>query len=135
MKNKFKKLIERPKKEKSISWWKKKVWIVFSKWLRQKYANSNGIVKCYTCDKSKHWTELQAGHALGGRKNSILFCEKAVRPQCVACNIFLRGNYAEFHARLQRELGVGILEELIALDKTTKQFTVGELKILFDKYK
>lgn len=131
--NKFTKLIKRPK-EKSVSFWKKKVWKVFSLWLRTKYSNDSGMVRCYTCDKMKNWKEMQAGHALGGRRNSILFCERAVRPQCVGCNIFLRGNYAEFHSRLQKELGVGILDELIALDKVTKQYTVKELKSLYEKY-
>ena len=114
---------------------KKKAWKAFSEYIRRKYATKSGYVRCYTCDKKMHWKEAQAGHAVAGRGNSILFCEDAVRVQCQRCNIWLGGNYTPFHIKLQKELGNDILEKLYALSKKPRPFTVGELEEIYLLYK
>lgn len=121
-------------KEKSVNYWKKKAWQSFSIYIRTKYADHQGFASCYTCGARKHWKELQAGHGTDGRGNSVLFWEKIVRPQCAPCNIWKRGNYTEFHARLVKEYGPKILPEIIKRKKQTKQFTIEELKGLIKKY-
>lgn len=122
-------------KKDSLSTLKKKVWALFSKYIRLRYADWDGIVQCYTCPKKKHWKQMQAGHGFGGRSNSILFEEKIVRPQCYGCNIMMKGNYDIFHAKLEKEYGFGILQEFIEIKRQTKQFTGEELKNLAKHYK
>jgi hypothetical protein len=90
-------------KAKSLTWWKNKCWDLFSVWIRTKDADENGYVKCYTCETVKHWKEMQAGHAIGGRHNAVLLDEEIVKTQCLRCNVFLRGNYGEFALRLIME--------------------------------
>jgi hypothetical protein len=121
------------KKVKKIT--KQKVWEVFSKYIRLKYADKNGYVICYTCGRKMRWQESDAGHGASGRGNAILFNEKFVRPQCIRCNIFLKGNYDVFHAKLIKEYGPGILDEINKLKKTIKKFTQSELKELYEHYK
>ena len=121
-------------KEKSVSWWKAKVWKAFSEYIRQKYSDKDGNVLCYTCGRKGTWRQMQCGHAIGGRHNAILFCEEAVRVQCVGCNVFLRGNYAKFHANLEAEMGFGILQKLLEIDKQTVSYSVNDLKSLLNKY-
>ena len=65
---------------------KKKAWAEFSKYIRLRSADSNGMVKCVTCpddEPKKHWKEMQAGHFVGGRGNAVLFDEEIVYPQCL----------------------------------------------------
>jgi len=114
---------------------KKKVWKIFSQYIRQKYADKNGYVNCYTCGVKKHWKEQQCGHGLGGRGNSILFDEELVRVQCPQCNIFKGGNYDVFHAKLIEENGLKWFNDKLKLKHTTKQFTRKELEMLYEKYK
>ena len=120
------------KKLKKIT--KQKVWTVFSEYIRLKYADKKGNVTCYTCGVVKNWKEMQAGHGFSGRGNSILFDERIVRPQCKRCNIFLRGNYDIFHAKLVKEYGSDILDEINKLKKTNKKFTQSELRRFYEYY-
>lgn len=121
-------------KKDSLSTLKKKVWALFSKFIRLKYAK-NGMVECYTCGIVKHWKQMQAGHGFGGRSNSILFESKIVRPQCYGCNIMMKGNYDIFHAKLETEYGFGILQEFVKIKQQTRHFTAQELKDLAAEYK
>jgi len=122
------------KKPLTIPKLKAKVWKVFSKYIRQKYAK-RGMVRCYTCGVVKPIKEMQCGHGLGGRGNSILFDEEIVRPQCVSCNIFRGGNYDIFHAKLIKENGVEWFQKKVKQKQETKQFTRKELEELYEKYK
>ena len=113
---------------------KKKAWKLLSKLIRLQYSKS-GCVKCYTCGKLMEVREAQAGHGLSGRGNSILFDREIIRPQCVSCNIFKRGNYDVFHAKLIKENSVKWYEEKLKQKRQTKQFTRQELHKLIDGYK
>lgn len=54
---------------------------------------------------------MQSGHAIGGRSNAVLFDEEIIRVQCVHCNIFMRGQYPVFTAKLIRENGLEWFEK------------------------
>lgn len=122
-------------KQPSINSLKKKAWKLCSEYVRRSNADKDGTVSCYTCGVKKHWKEIQAGHAIPGRHNAILFYLKAIKPQCIGCNLFKSGNYTKFHIRLEKEYGFGILQELENVDKENHKFTVAELleKIEFFK--
>ena len=80
-KTEFKKLsarVENVRKEK-VS--KQMVWDYFSIYIRLRYANKKGVAKCYTCGKVLAIKALQAGHAIMGRSNAVLFDEEIVKPQ------------------------------------------------------
>ena len=68
--------------KKSLSKIKKKVWQEFSKYIRLRDSDSNGNCSCITCGVVKPYKEMQAGHLLDGRTNSILFDEEIVYSQC-----------------------------------------------------
>lgn len=123
------------KKEKSVSWWKKKAWECFSLKYRLEHTNQAGYGKCYTCDAILFYKKAQAGHAVGGRSNAILFYEPAIRLQCPQCNIFKHGNYGIFHERLEKECGFGILQELLKVSRQIVQYRIPELKLKVEEYK
>lgn len=101
---------KQPKKRKSqsLSSLKKKLDKVFSKYIRQKYADKNGMVKCYTCSTVKHWKEIQNGHWIPRNNLATRFSEDNCRPQCVACNLFQKGMPDVFAVNLIQE-GVDIV--------------------------
>jgi hypothetical protein len=85
---------------------------VFSKYIRQKYAQ-NGLVKCYTCTTTKSVEEMQNGHWIPRNNLATRFSEENCRPQCVACNMFQKGKPDVFAVNLLQE-GV----DIVALQKT-----------------
>ena len=92
---------------------KRRAWKALSEWIRQSHADSNGMLRCYTCGHPMHWKESQAGHgipkALG---NAIYWCEDLIRPQCYRCNINLGGWGEKFIENLTKELGESRVTEL-----------------------
>jgi hypothetical protein len=110
------------KKKPTLKSLKKRAWKLLSEYVRRKEADAGGFVGCYTCGAPIHWKlEAQAGHAIGGRNNAVLLDVEILRPQCVACNVFRRGNYPIFAAKLIRENGLEWFEEkLIAARRAVK---------------
>lgn len=70
---------------------KEKAWKLCSEYIRRKYADFNGFVKCCTCPTTKHWKEMQAGHYVDGHNNTVMFDEMLTHPQCIKCNLKLPG--------------------------------------------
>lgn len=122
-------------KKLSVAKLKKKVWSEFSKYIRNKYA-VNGKVMCVTCGVWKDINEMQAGHFISGRRNSVLFDERNVHPQCYACNICKHGNTVNYFRFMQHKYGDEVIEELRNRDNSeNKQFAVYELEEMLNKYK
>jgi len=119
---------------KSVKSLKAKAWKLFSEYIRRSYADRNGYVSCYTCGTKAHWKQLQAGHAIGGRRNAVLFDEELVRPQCVACNVFLRGNYPVYVAKLIGENGLEWFNRKLAGSRKAVKISKPDLQELIAKY-
>jgi len=123
------------KTTKSISKLKKEAWDAFSRMIRMKYADNNGYIGCVTCGVGKHWKESQAGHFLDGRRNSVLFDDRNVHPQCVKCNMYMSGNKVKYYEFMRKKYGQETIDELQYLDKIDKKFTRDELIDMTNKYK
>lgn len=126
---------KRRRKKGPIQRLKDKCWAAFSIYIRMKHADPHtGLVKCVTCGVWKHWKEMQAGHFVPSRSNSILFDERGVYPQCYSCNVCRHGNTHEYIEFMKRTVGPEKAEEirldLIHLSKQTKSFTAEELEAL-----
>ena len=78
---------------------------IFSKYIRLKYADSNGICQCISCTSRKHWKEIQCGHYMSRRYFATRWSEDNCRPQCVACNIFNQGNIQAYRVSLIKQIG------------------------------
>lgn len=95
------------KKKPTLKSLKAKAWKLCSQWVRRKDADEGGFVSCYTCGAPIHAVlEAKAGHAIPGRHGSVLLDVDILRPQCVRCNVFMRGRYEVFAAKLIRENGI-----------------------------
>ena len=117
---------------KSKSALKNKAWKLFSEYIRRK---SGEYTACYTCGKVLHWKELQAGHLLDSRCNSILFEEEGVRVQCRGCNLFKSGNKEVYIPKFIDECGREKYDELVRLKHTSKKMSAGDYEELIEKYK
>jgi len=123
-------------KKPTLSSLKKKLWKLFSEYVRRKDADEGGTERCFTCGRLYHWRgELQCGHAIGGRHNAVLFDPDICRPQCRSCNIFLRGNYQVFITRLIKENGLEWWEKKLEDSKKVVKYTRSDLEELIELYK
>jgi hypothetical protein len=85
---------------------------LFSRYIRQSYADNEGQVKCFTCDKKLHWKDIQLGHYLPRANYFARFDFFANRPQCEGCNVYKNGNYNVFTERLKKENSVALFDVL-----------------------
>ena len=117
---------------------KKELDAVFSKFIRQHYADGvTGMVKCYTCSVYKHWKEIQNGHWIPRNILATRFSEDNCRPQCVACNMFQKGMPDVFAVNLLKE-GVDIVAlqqgryKILKLDRHWYQEKIDHYKTLIE---
>jgi hypothetical protein len=121
-------------KKKSLRAIKRAAWAVFSEYVRRKNADADGYTNCYTSGVRAHWKELQCGHAIGGRTNSVLFDESICRPQSVRENVFLRGNYPVFTTKLIKERGMDWWEEKLVNARKVVKHTRADLEEMISEY-
>ena len=111
------KKIKKIKKPKQVK--KSTVWKYFSLYIRTRdcIATTGTLNKCrcVTCDRIVDFSYLQAGHAIGGRNNSILYDEELVNGQCKLCNGYGGGKYAEYSSWFIKKYGIEKWDEKIAL--------------------
>src|SRR6185369_5708080 len=126
--------MQKKPKQKLKSWYVKKLDRVFSKNISKKKAKTFGMTRCYTCDKTAHWKDLQNGHYISRGHMATRWLEENCRVQCSGCNIFKRGNYTEYAYRLLKEIGREGLDALREKKKEIKQWSIQDLKTEIQKY-
>tara|TARA_R100000654_G_scaffold58405_1_gene85099 strand:- start:1118 stop:1513 length:396 start_codon:yes stop_codon:yes gene_type:complete len=115
----------------------KKLDAIFSEYIRRKYADKNGIVKCYTCNKKAYWKGegMQNGHFISRSSRILRWREDNCRPQCYACNCMRYGQAYIFGANLNKEFGFNKAEELLIESKKIIKQSDQDLLDLINIYK
>ena len=114
---------------------KEKAWKEFSRFIRLRDADNNGMVKCCTCDAAKHWKEMQAGHYPQGRGNAVLFDEEAVHGQCYGCNVCNHGRLDVYAIFMVKKYGQEILDEMVRRKNISITYFESDFKEIAQKYK
>lgn len=130
------KVSKKPKKVKKLSTskLKKKLDEIFSKYIRQKYADSEGYVRCITCGVKRITKEMQAGHFVSRSYLATRFDEQNVFPQCAGCNVFGGGRTVEFAKELSSRFGATITIDLYEKAQgITKNFPYAEKIAEYEK--
>jgi NAD-dependent dihydropyrimidine dehydrogenase PreA subunit len=109
---------------------KRHAWDAFSKYIRLR----DELKGCFTCIVNKPWKEMQAGHFLPGRHNSLLFDERNCHSQCYRCNVPLKGNMVEYYPKMLRLYGQEVIDELKVLDKQIVKLKVWQLIEIKEEY-
>lgn len=105
----------------SITSLKKKLWKLFSKFIRERDA-----YVCFTCGKHATGSGMHAGHFITGATcpKSLFFDETNVHAQCYHCNINLSGNWVLYEAHMVTKYGKPHVEKL----KHNRTLLMGEKK-------
>lgn len=108
--------------------------VVMSHYIRNKYANEKGIVKCFTCPKELHISEMTNGHYISRSHYGLRFLPENLRPQCYHCNSKHETDTEPFRQALEKE-NKGISEYLERLAREVYKPTKDELKQLLIEYR
>lgn len=76
---------------------------VFSRFIRLKYCDENGIVECFTSGVKMRWQEAQCGHFVPRANLATRWLEDNCRPQSEYQNCHLSGNLKVFREKLELE--------------------------------
>lgn len=128
-----KKATKKKEKKESITTLKKKLDLLFSIYIRQKYE-VNGLVECYTCGVQKPLKSMQNGHFWSRSHLSVRWDEDNCRPQCVGCNVYKSGNYIVYTTKLLKEIGQKNFDNLEKLKNISFKPTAGWLKNQIEFY-
>lgn len=120
-------------KRETISKHKKRAWVVFSRFVRER---DKGI--CISCGRYAEGRNYHAGHFIAGSicGVTLFFSEINVNGQCYHCNINLGGNGSLYALAMQRKHGMDIIEKLNKerLKNKGKQWTHEMLDKIIKKY-
>jgi len=133
-------------KKKNLSYYKKKLWELTSRYVRQRDRNEfqagegKGMdseqSKCVTCGIIRPWKELQAGHFVArAQGNATYFDLRNIHSQCYRCNINLGGNGAEYYPFMEGKYGKTVIDELRRLSNTTVKFTISDYQEMIEGLK
>lgn len=84
-----------------------------SLYIRQKYADSDGYVKCVSCGKVDNWQNMDCGHFVPkSRGASIRYVEENCHPECQGCNRFDEGHLINYTRYMIDMYGNDKIDEL-----------------------
>lgn len=94
----------------------KKAKEIFSRYVRKrdciKTTGSEDYGRCITCGEIKSYEELQCGHFISGRTNSLFFEENNSHAQCGCCNTSKGGNPEVYREKMIQKYGLEEVERL-----------------------
>lgn len=117
-------------KKKSISKLKKEADKWFSLYIRNR---DEGV--CFTCGHKGEIKQMQNGHYITRGNLALRYDELNCNTQCIACNIFKKGNMPAYALRLRSLHGPDILEELDRKSKLITKYSAYDYEQLIEKYK
>lgn len=95
----------------------------------QQVERKLGQCVCITCGRVMRWEgkHIHTGHFLASRRNSILFEETNVAPQCAHCNAYQGGMPQEYRHWMRMTIGPEEIERLERLKTESRSFGLEEL--------
>ena len=112
----------------------KKLDKIFSEYIRMRYADANGIVRCVTCGKPDHWKFMDCGHFIPRGNHSVRWDEINCAPQCKICNQLEGGRTEKFQDYLIEQYGAEAVEMLIGRGHSPLKLFDWEIQAMIEYY-
>jgi len=127
------------KKPVKISTLDRKLWKLFSVYIRKRDRTHGEYAPCISCGKMHLWKDLDAGHFINRRHKTVKYHEKNVSAQCRVCNRFEEGNQFAYSKGLIKKYGEGVIKELEVAKQSkvtiTKMWYLGMIQLIKEKLK
>lgn len=99
-------------KKVSLSSLDKKLWKIFSEYIRKRDRKEGEYCFCVSCGAARHWKGMDAGHFIPRQHQGVKYDERNVAAQCKPCNGFEGGAQYKYGLALRKMYGDGIIKEL-----------------------
>lgn len=106
---------------------------VYSRYLRLKAADKNGICQCYTCDAKIRWQDAQCSHFVSRAHLYLRWDSRNTVVACSNCNIGLQGNIPVYSRKLEL-LSPGLVQILQEESHIVYKPSISELKERISEY-
>lgn len=106
----------------------------FSRYIRLKYTNEKGKVRCYTGDTEMDWQTSQCGHFIPRAHMATRWLPENCRPQSQYENCVLSGNLDVFKERLEQEQP-GLPEWLLEQSREVCKWSREDLKFMLSDFR
>lgn len=103
---------------------------VFSIVVRQRYMDEAGFVRCKSCDRIYHWTQITCGHFRKRRHMRTRWHIKNAAPQCSVCN----GADKDISGFLDTTFGRGTSASMTELSHKAINYSDEHLKEMIRNY-
>lgn len=107
---------------------------VFSRYIRIRDADKNGLCSCVTCRSKLHWKNIQNWHFISRGNYKYRRSVKNCYPQCIPCNIYKSWNYIAYKLFMIWKHGQDIVEKM-QQNKELIKITTPDIKEMIKKYK
>ena len=107
----------------------------FSKYIRLRDANQNGLCKCVTCSTVKHWSDMDCGHFQSRRYTATRWDEKNAHAQCQACNNYGSGEQYIHGIEIDALYGAGTAQVLQDTARLIHKWTKDDVMAMARYYK
>jgi len=114
---------------------KRKLDDIFSKYIRLRDSNENGIFRCISCGKPVSWKNGDNGHFVNRQHMSLRYSEVNCNAQCRHCNRFDEGNNIGYQRGLIEKYGDEIINELEIAKYRSNSISDVEARIMINYYK
>lgn len=108
----------------------KKLWPVFSIYIRLRDSDINGCCKCITCSNIRYYKDMDCGHGIPRQHMATKYHEQNNHAQCSQCNNFKRGNPVEYEKAVNKKYGPGTWEELKMLSRQPVKLSALEFNMM-----
>lgn len=113
----------------------KKLWKVFSLYIRRRDANEDGICKCFTCNYHAHYSKMDCGHGIPRQHWGTRYSEKNNHAQCKRCNGFEGGKREVYKNEVNKRYGEHTWDLLELASRKANKFSQFEIDALEKYYK
>ncbi len=110
------------------------LWPVFSRYIRLRDTNSEGIGKCFTCNLMRYWRDADCGHGAGRQHKGTKYNEQNNHLQCKKCNGFEGGMREVYKSEMDRIYGAGTWDLMSAKSRTMTKLGKVECDIFVEFY-
>jgi hypothetical protein len=107
---------------------------VFSRFIRLRDTDADGVGYCIDCNSRVAWDKIDCGHFIVRKYKSTRWDEQNCAAQWSYCNGPLSGRQFEFGKGIDLKYGAGTAEAILLRSKEEKKWSTDELKSLIAYY-
>ncbi|MFO0447615.1 MAG: recombination protein NinG [Pseudomonadota bacterium] len=111
------------------------LWPVFSLYIRLRDSDKDGIGRCFTCGRPKHYKDADCGHGIPRQHKATKYNETNNHLQCKPCNGFQGGMREKYKEAMDRKYGAGTWDKMLIASKGISKLGKTEIDIMAAHYK